>query len=70
VRERKKRGIDEAKGRRKKYKKRSGNYGETERWRGVCSIFLRVDESINEIHKLRALFSAKVFNKKYVFIYY
>jgi hypothetical protein len=37
---------------------------------GVCSIFLRVDRSINEIHKLRALFSTKVFYKKYVFIYY
>jgi hypothetical protein len=37
---------------------------------GVCSIFLCVDRPINEIHKLRALFSTKVFYKKYVFIYY
>jgi hypothetical protein len=37
---------------------------------GVCSIFLRVDRPINEIHKLRALFSTKVCYKKYVFIYY
>ncbi len=38
--------------------------------KGVCSIFLRVDRSINEIHKLTALFSTKVFYKKYVFINY
>jgi hypothetical protein len=33
-------------------------------------IFLRVGRSINETHKLRALFSTKVCYKKYVFIYY
>jgi hypothetical protein len=37
---------------------------------GVCSIFLRVDRSTNEIYKPRALFSIKIFYKKYVFIYY
>ncbi len=37
---------------------------------GVCSIFLRVDRSINEIYNLTALFSTKVFYKKYVFINY
>jgi hypothetical protein len=37
---------------------------------GVCSIFLRADRSINEIHYLRALFSIKVFYKKYVLIIY
>jgi hypothetical protein len=37
---------------------------------GVCSIFLRVDRSINEIHNLRALFSTKIFLKKYIFINY
>jgi hypothetical protein len=31
------------------------NLSET-RISGVCSIFLRVDRSINEMHKLRALF--------------
>ncbi len=36
----------------------------------VCSIFLRVDRSINEIHKHRALYSIEVYYKKYVFIYY
>ncbi len=35
---------------------------------GVCSIFLRVDRSKNEIHKPRAILTIKVFNKKYVFI--
>ncbi len=35
---------------------------------GVCSIFLRVDRSKNEIHKPRSILSIKVFNKKYVFI--
>ncbi len=34
----------------------------------VCSIFLRVDRSINEIHKPRTILSIPVFNKKYVFI--
>ncbi len=37
---------------------------------GVCSIFLRVDRSINKILKPRVLFLIKVFYKKYVFIYY
>ncbi len=37
---------------------------------GVCSIFLRVDRSINEIHKPRILNTIQVFFKKYVFIYY
>ncbi len=36
---------------------------------GVCSIFLRVDRSINKIHKPRILFWLEVFYKKYVFIY-
>ncbi len=36
--------------------------------KGVCSIFLRVDRSLNEIHKPRAILPIKVFNKKYVFI--
>jgi hypothetical protein len=35
---------------------------------GVCSIFLRVDRYINEIHKPRAILPIKVFIKKYVFI--
>jgi hypothetical protein len=39
-------------------------------WVGVCSIFLRVDRSTNEIYKPRALFLIKIFYKKYVFIYY
>ncbi len=38
--------------------------------RGVCLIFLRVNRSINEMRKLRALFVIEVFYKKYVFIYY
>jgi hypothetical protein len=38
--------------------------------KGVCSIFLRVDRSINEIFKPRVLFLIEVFYKKYVFIYY
>jgi hypothetical protein len=46
------------------------NFRACARPEGVCSIFLRVDRSINEIHKLRALFSTKVFYKTYVFIYY
>jgi hypothetical protein len=37
---------------------------------GVCLIFLRVDGSVNEIHKAKALFSMKNFYKKYVSIYY
>ncbi len=32
---------------------------------GVCSIFLRIDRSINEIHKLRALFFNQSIYKKY-----
>jgi hypothetical protein len=30
-----------------------------------CSIFLRVDRSINEMHKPGALFSMEIFYKKY-----
>jgi hypothetical protein len=37
---------------------------------GVCSIFLRVDRYINEIHKPRGLHSIEVFYKKYVFIFF
>jgi hypothetical protein len=37
---------------------------------GVCSKLLRVDRSINEIHKTRALFSIEVFYKKNVSVYY
>jgi hypothetical protein len=40
------------------------------RYGGVCSIFLRVDISINKIFKPKVLFLNKVFYKKYVFIYY
>ncbi len=36
----------------------------------VCSIFLRVIKSINEIHKPGILNTIEVFYKKYVFIYY
>ncbi len=36
---------------------------------GICSIFLRVDRSTNEMHKPRAFFAIDVFDKKYVFIY-
>jgi hypothetical protein len=37
---------------------------------GICSIFLSVDRSINEIHKPRILNTIEVFYKKYVFLYY
>ncbi len=37
---------------------------------GVCSIFLHVDRSINEIHKPRVLGTKEIFSKNYVFIYY
>ncbi len=37
---------------------------------GVCLIFLRLDRSINKIHKPRAFISIEVFYKKYVFVYY
>jgi hypothetical protein len=37
---------------------------------GVCSIFLRGNRSIKEIHKPRTIFSIKVLFKKYVFIYF
>jgi dimeric dUTPase (all-alpha-NTP-PPase superfamily) len=37
---------------------------------GVCSIFLLVNRSINEMHKPRALFSIEVIYKKYISIYY
>ncbi len=37
---------------------------------GVCSIFLRIDRSINKIFKPRVLFLIEVFYKKYAFIYF
>jgi hypothetical protein len=37
---------------------------------GACSIFLCVDRSINEMHKLSAHFVIEVFYKKYVLIHY
>jgi hypothetical protein len=36
--------------------------------KGVCSIFLRVDRSLNEIYNPMALFAIKLIYKKYVFI--
>jgi hypothetical protein len=36
---------------------------------GVCSVFLRVDRSVHEIHKPSALYSVEVYYKSTVFIY-